>query len=142
MREEFVIGISDVHEVAERVLAQFQSGQARVLALYGDIGTGKTTFMQALLAAAGVSGPMQSPTFSYVHRYELKQGIDKPLYHFDLYRLSGKSDFFTMNTRSSALNGLKYWRKRFLQRPCEYVLPMGRRMRSACLRGMSHEKSF
>src|SRR3990167_4866533 len=95
MREEFVIGISDVHEVAERVLAQFQSGQARVLALYGDIGTGKTTFMQALLAAAGVSGPMQSPTFSYVHRYELKQGIDKPLYHFDLYRLSGKSDFFT-----------------------------------------------
>lgn len=55
-----------------------------VLLLSGDLGSGKTTFVQGLGAALGVSDPIVSPTFALIHEY-LEARI--PLYHFDLYRL-------------------------------------------------------
>lgn len=63
-----------------------------ILALYGDLGAGKTTFVQGLASALGITDAIQSPTFSYLQVY---QGIF-PLYHFDLYRMKAPADFFSM----------------------------------------------
>lgn len=60
-----------------------------ILALQGELGAGKTTFVQGLAEGLGISDPIQSPTFTYLQIYEGKT----PLYHFDLYRLSKESDF-------------------------------------------------
>lgn len=62
-----------------------------VLALYGDLGAGKTTFVQGLAAGLGIEEPITSPTFVILNVYEGKV----PLYHFDLYRLKGTADFIT-----------------------------------------------
>lgn len=73
--------VSDTHRLARRLLRQFP-GRV-VMALSGDLGSGKTCFVQGLAAALGITRPVTSPTFTLVHEY---QGT-RPLVHVDLYRL-------------------------------------------------------
>lgn len=54
-----------------------------ILTFAGEMGAGKTTFIQALCRRMGVRGVMGSPTFSIINEYEAEKG---PVYHIDLYR--------------------------------------------------------
>ena len=54
-----------------------------VLALYGELGSGKTCFVQGLARALGVRQPVTSPTFTIVNEYRGR----RPLVHMDLYRI-------------------------------------------------------
>ena len=54
-----------------------------VVALIGDLGTGKTTFVQKLAKALGIKENVKSPTFNYVLEYTSGR---VPFYHFDVYR--------------------------------------------------------
>ena len=62
-----------------------------ILALYGDLGSGKTTFTQGFAKALGVSHRLLSPTFIIVRRYDIP-AVEKMLYHIDLYRLKNASE--------------------------------------------------
>lgn len=64
------------------------------LALEGDLGAGKTTFVKALAAAAGIDpAEVTSPTFGLIHLHDLPPGHPAGrLVHADLYRLSGSGD--------------------------------------------------
>ncbi len=55
-----------------------------VYSLVGDLGAGKTVFVQGLAAGLGVREPVNSPTFTILHSYEEGR---IPLYHFDVYRI-------------------------------------------------------
>jgi tRNA threonylcarbamoyladenosine biosynthesis protein TsaE len=55
-----------------------------VLAFEGDLGAGKTTFIQAIARGLGVTGRATSPTYALVHRYRGRRG---PVFHLDCYRL-------------------------------------------------------
>lgn len=65
-----------------------------IIALHGDLGTGKTTFAKGLIRFFTHCSEdfVQSPTFTYLNIYE----GSIPVFHFDLYRLSGEEDFITM----------------------------------------------
>jgi tRNA threonylcarbamoyladenosine biosynthesis protein TsaE len=54
-----------------------------VVTLSGDLGAGKTTFVQGVASALGVTGPVTSPTFVIIHHYEGRF----PVVHMDVYRL-------------------------------------------------------
>lgn len=54
-----------------------------VISLSGDLGAGKTVFVQGLATAMGVDGGVTSPTFTIVHEYEGRY----PIIHMDVYRL-------------------------------------------------------
>jgi tRNA threonylcarbamoyladenosine biosynthesis protein TsaE len=59
-----------------------------VLLLEGEMGTGKTVFVQGLAAGLGIEEQaVQSPTYTLVHEH---RGRSKRLFHLDLYRLEGK----------------------------------------------------
>ena len=59
------------------------------LLLSGDLGTGKSVLARGAARALGVEGPMPSPSFTILFPYE----GTFPVYHFDLYRLSGPDEF-------------------------------------------------
>lgn len=59
-----------------------------VVALRGDLGAGKTTMVQAMIAALGVRENVTSPTYALVHEYQSPRG---PVHHFDWYRLRDAS---------------------------------------------------
>jgi tRNA threonylcarbamoyladenosine biosynthesis protein TsaE len=65
-----------------------------VVLLSGDIGAGKTTFVQGLARSLKTGDYIQSPTFTIVAEHAGTSHEDKPirLYHIDLYRLTGTND--------------------------------------------------
>ena len=62
--------------------------EGTVLCLEGDLGAGKTLFVQSFARTLGVEGEVTSPTFNLMNIYE---GIC-PIYHFDLYRLESEDE--------------------------------------------------
>lgn len=56
-----------------------------VVALYGPMGVGKTTFIKEVCSVLGVSDTVNSPSFAIVNEY--RDANDAPVFHFDLYRL-------------------------------------------------------
>ena len=63
-------------------------GPGTVMALHGDLGAGKTCFIQGYAAALGIDEPITSPTYTLIGEYEGRL----PLHHLDLYRLSGPEE--------------------------------------------------
>ena len=61
-----------------------------VVALYGGLGAGKTAFVRGMARGLGLSACVTSPTFTIVNEYYGKV----PLFHFDMYRLSGPDELF------------------------------------------------
>ena len=60
-----------------------------VVAIGGELGTGKTTLVRAIARALGVTEPVTSPTFALVHSYA---GSATTIYHVDAYRLRRAAD--------------------------------------------------
>lgn len=76
-----------------RTLAPRQDG-ATIVALSGELGAGKTTFVQAVARACGVQEPVQSPTFVIMQMYDIADsgtGFAR-LIHIDAYRLNNAHD--------------------------------------------------
>ena len=85
-------------EATVRLGAALAAGIApgRVLHLRGELGTGKTTLVRGLLRALGVTGPIKSPTYTWVEPYSISR-LD--LYHFDFYRFDDRSAWLSSGLR-------------------------------------------
>ncbi len=64
-----------------------------VIALIGDLGTGKTSFVQKFARVLGVEENVKSPTFNYVLEYHSGR---VPFYHFDVYRISEPMEIYEL----------------------------------------------
>lgn len=62
----------------------------QVICLYGDLGSGKTTFSQGVAQGLGIQSRLLSPTFIIVRRYDVMD--NRLLYHIDLYRLNNEDE--------------------------------------------------
>lgn len=62
-----------------------------VICLRGDLGVGKTAFVQGLVKGLGVTEPISSPTFTIVNCYT---GGKMPIYHFDVYRIEDSDEMY------------------------------------------------
>jgi len=78
--------LQELPVIAGKVLREVNT---KTLLFYGEMGVGKTTFINVLAQQLGVDEALSSPTFSIVNEYELE--VDK-LYHFDCYRLESEEE--------------------------------------------------
>ena len=83
-----VRSVEETWALARRLADELKPGD--VICLEGDLGAGKTTFVQGLAAALGVSGRVTSPTFCLVQEHKSAEG--RLLVHMDLYRLASEDD--------------------------------------------------
>ena len=75
--------VKDTMDIAEKLAQKAQPGD--IIALSGELGTGKTAFAKGFAKGLGVKGYVSSPSFTLVQIYEDGR---LPLCHFDLYRLA------------------------------------------------------
>ncbi len=90
-------GIKETKEIAKMFLGKIlkdkkpQKG-ALVVGLVGDLGAGKTTFVQAVAKHLGVKNKVNSPTFVIIKKYLIKNKKHKFLFHLDAYRLKNEGE--------------------------------------------------
>lgn len=73
------------------------------VALYGTLGSGKSTLVRAACRSAGVVGPIPSPTFTLVNRYRLPDGGF--VHHVDLYRIESKEEVWELGWQDLLVQG-------------------------------------
>lgn len=79
---------SQTVSLGRKLAAQLKGGQ--ILALQGNLGSGKTTFVKGLAKGFGIKNTITSPTFVLFKVYPIKHPKIKQLVHADCYRLSSK----------------------------------------------------
>ena len=84
--------LKDLDKTAANLLEAFAN--RRVFAFYGNMGAGKTTFIQAICRSLGSDDVVTSPTFAIINEY--KTGEQKPIYHFDFYRIKNMEEAFDL----------------------------------------------
>lgn len=93
--------IDTIHETARQFLNEI--GDNRVLAFYGKMGAGKTTFIKALCETLGVEDVITSPTFAIVNEYT--DGNGDAVYHFDFYRIKKIEEVYDMGFEDYIYSG-------------------------------------
>lgn len=92
--EKRLATLADLEAEAREFLTRLSPGEgATLVTLSGELGAGKTAFVQAAAKALGVEGSVSSPTFVLMKVYALPAGSAwKRLVHIDAYRLQGGSE--------------------------------------------------
>lgn len=92
-------------ELAKKVLKLRVSKHAIVIALEGELGAGKTTFVKGFARALGIKAHVTSPTFLLMKSYKLKAKSYKLLVHIDAYRLKNHKELLPLGTKDTISDG-------------------------------------
>ncbi|MCK4782057.1 tRNA (adenosine(37)-N6)-threonylcarbamoyltransferase complex ATPase subunit type 1 TsaE [Candidatus Parcubacteria bacterium] len=84
-------------KLAKEILSCSQKKDAFVIGLIGDLGGGKTTFLQGLAKGLGIKDKINSPTFVIMKRY-------KNFYHFDCYRIKDPKEILNLGFKEIISN--------------------------------------
>ncbi len=97
--------ISKCEEDTIEFASKFASKLARndIVILSGELGSGKTKFVQGILKYFGLESEISSPTFTIVNEYNAKKAN---VYHFDVYRLEDIDEFYAMGGEEYFENGI------------------------------------
>lgn len=84
--------LDDLAGIAEQLLKDFKDD--KIFALYGKMGSGKTTFIKELCKYLGVIDVITSPTFALINVYTGKN--KEAIYHFDFYRIESQEEAYDL----------------------------------------------
>ena len=117
-KAEIVIkSLDEIEKAAAEFLPYLK--YSKVVAFYGEMGAGKTTFIKALCACLGVTDTVNSPTFAIINEYFTSE--KGKIYHLDLYRLKKSEELLDIGYEDYLQSG-NYL---FIEWPekAEYLLP-------------------
>jgi tRNA threonylcarbamoyladenosine biosynthesis protein TsaE len=89
----------ETEEAGSRLARRLRAGD--VVALYGGLGAGKTAFIRGMTRGLGISIEATSPTINIVNEYPGRI----PLFHFDMYRLSGPDELYDIGWGATSRGG-------------------------------------
>jgi len=92
--------LEDIPAAAQQIIDII--GESRIILLKGNLGAGKTTLTQQIVATLGHTGSTSSPTYSLVNEYE---GDSGPIYHMDLYRLNDLDEAYDIGIEDYLYSG-------------------------------------
>ena len=88
-------------ELGKKIAPHLDVGD--VIVLTGDLGSGKTKFVEGVLSYFGLQDEISSPTFTIVNEYSLP---NTKLFHFDVYRLEDEDEFYAIGGDEYFENGI------------------------------------
>ncbi|MBE6661990.1 MAG: tRNA (adenosine(37)-N6)-threonylcarbamoyltransferase complex ATPase subunit type 1 TsaE [Ruminococcaceae bacterium] len=85
----------ETEEIGQALAAAMteDKGLPPFVALYGDLGVGKTAFVRGFVSVISPNAAVRSPTFALVNEY---RGGKIPVFHFDMYRIEGEDDLYSI----------------------------------------------
>lgn len=92
MYSEKITSVKLLGKAAKEMLEQFPDH--RIFALYGRMGAGKTSFIQAICKVLGTPDNVTSPTFAIINEYKTMKGDS--VFHFDFYRIKDMEEAFDL----------------------------------------------
>lgn len=92
---------ADTMNFAKKLAKSLKKGDTVVLT--GELGSGKTKFVEGFLSFFGLEDEISSPTFTIVNVYDT---VNFPIYHFDVYRLEDASEFYEIGGEEYFENGI------------------------------------
>ena len=101
MFSEKITSVEGLQSVAANLISQFPSN--KVFALYGKMGAGKTTFIQAICSSLGSSDIVTSPTFAIINEY--KTADLSSIFHFDFYRIENLEEVYDLGYEDYIYSG-------------------------------------
>lgn len=79
--------LTEIDEAAKNII---KNAESKILLFYGEMGTGKTTLIKAIVKQLGIAETTASPTFALVNEY----GEEHKVYHFDFYRIKDETEAY------------------------------------------------
>ena len=108
MEKQFITNSpSETKKLAQQLLKDFlkiKSKKALILGLEGDLGGGKTTFLQGLSKGLGIKEKILSPTFIIIRKFPIPFSKFKNFYHIDCYRIQKKKEVFNLHFKEIISN--------------------------------------
>jgi tRNA threonylcarbamoyladenosine biosynthesis protein TsaE len=98
---EFIFDLNNI-EIAAKEFVSFTQ-QYRVFAVSGELGSGKTTFINAVCRQLGVKETVTSPTYSIIHEYYFEKS--RSIYHIDMYRIKNIDEAIEAGIEDCLLSG-------------------------------------
>ncbi len=87
MKHALTYHLAEIERAVDFLISHVNFGN--IVAIHGEMGSGKTTLIKATLSKLGTEDSVSSPTFSIVNTYQTNGGI---VHHFDLYRLKSTQE--------------------------------------------------
>lgn len=101
MFREEITSLKGLRGAAEKLLNRFPD--KKVFALYGKMGAGKTTFIQAICRSLGSVDNVTSPTFAIINEYN--SADSSSIFHFDFYRIENIEEAFDLGYEDYIYSG-------------------------------------
>ena len=91
MTEYLSLSTEQTEDIATELASSLKKGD--VVAMYGDLGVGKTAFVRGLAKVLAPTASVKSPTYTVVNEYK---GDSCKLFHFDVYRIADDDDLYSI----------------------------------------------
>ena len=103
IKEFHTVSVEETEMVGHELALALDKSKPAFIAMYGDLGVGKTAFVRGLASVLAPSARVKSPTYTVVNRYD---GEIIPLYHLDVYRIEDEDDLYSIGFDDYVQNGI------------------------------------
>lgn len=96
----YTSAVEETEKIGRELAVHMLEGNTpNFVAMYGDLGVGKTAFVRGFCSVFSPAALVRSPTFALVNDYKCDRSVSgghKHVYHFDMYRISGEDDLYSI----------------------------------------------